>query len=76
MNDSLFIKKAEFIAALEKAIVLDDRSNVTDIVIRHIPKREEEIITVFFRGGGIKEIVATYNSNYANAKAILEAVYE
>lgn len=76
MNDGLLAEKTKFITALEKALLTDDRSNVEDIVLRYYPEREEEIITVFFRGGGRREILATGNSNYANAKEILKAVYE
>ena len=75
MNEKLFEKKMEFIKAYEKALVLDDRSNVKDIVLRYDDIYENEIITIFFNGGGRREILATGNSNCANAKAILEAVY-
>jgi hypothetical protein len=75
MNEKLFEKKTEFIKAYEKALVLDDRSNVKDIVLRYDDIYENEIISIFFNGGGRRDILATGNSNYANAKAILEAVY-
>lgn len=75
MNERQFEDKTKFIKALEKALILDDRSNVKDIVLRYDKEHENEIITIFFTGGGKRELVATYNSNYANAKAILEAVY-
>ena len=76
INEKTFENKSKFIASLEKTLAIDNRSNVEDIVLRYNQAREEEIITVFFRGGGKKEILATYNSNYANAKEILKAVYE
>ena len=76
MNEKIFENKSKFIASLEKTLAIDNRSNVEDIVLRYNQAREEEIITVFFRGGGKKEILATCNSNYANAKEILKAVYE
>lgn len=36
---------------------------------------KSELFTVFFRGGATKRILATGNSNGANAKAIIKAVY-
>ena len=38
-------------------------------------KTQDEYVYVLFKGGGCKKILATGNSNYANAKEILEAVY-
>lgn len=76
MNEKTFENKLKFIKALEFTLTLDERSNVEDIVWRYDKGRLEEIITVFFRGGGRREILATGNSNYANAKEILKAVYE
>ena len=76
MNEKTFENKLKFIKALEFTLTLDERSNVEDIVWRYDKARLEEIITVFFRGGGRREILATGNSNYANAKEILKAVYE
>lgn len=76
MNEKTFENKLKFIKALEFTLTLDERSNVEDIVWRYDKGRLEEIITVFFRGGGRREILATGNSNCANAKEILKAVYE
>lgn len=76
MNEKTFENKSKFIASLEKTLAIDERSNIEDIVLRYIPEQREEVITIFFRGGGRKKILATGNSNYANAKEILKAVYE
>jgi hypothetical protein len=76
MNEKTFENKLKFIKALEFTLTLDDRSNVEDIVLRYDPKHDDEYINIFFTGGGRKEIYATGNSNSANMKAILKAVYE
>ena len=53
----------------------DERSGVEDIAYIYKPEYDDEYIDVHFRGGGIKRILATGNSNGANAKAIIRAVY-
>ena len=39
------------------------------------PEYDDEYIDVHFRGGGVKRILATGNSNGANAEEIIKAVY-
>ena len=39
------------------------------------PEYDDEYIDVHFRGGGVKRLLATGNSNGANAKEIIKAVY-
>ena len=60
MKPGLFKEKNEFIATLELALLRDERSGVKDIA---------------YIGGATKRILATGNSNGANAKAIIKAVY-
>lgn len=75
MKPELFKKKSEFIAVLELALIRDERSGVEDIAYVYKPEYDDEYITVFFRGGATKRILATGNSNSDNAKAIIKAVY-
>ena len=75
MTTELFEEKSTFIDMLFGALDYDKRSNIEDIAYRYDPKLEDEYINVFFRGGGKKQILATGNSNGANAKAIIEAIY-
>ena len=75
MKSELFKEKNEFIATLELALLRDERSGVKDIAYIYEPEYADEYITVFFRGGATKRILATGNSNGANAKAIIKAVY-
>ena len=75
MNPELFKKKNEFIATLELALIRDERSGVEDIAYIYKPEYNDEYIDVHFRGGATKRILATGNSNGANAKAIIKAVY-
>ena len=75
MRPELFKEKSEFIATLELALLRDERSGVEDIAYIYKPEYDDEYIDVHFRGGGVKRILATGNSNGANAKAIIGAVY-
>ena len=75
MTPELFKEKSTFIDMLAEALDYDERSNVEDIAYRYDPKFEDEYITIFFRGGGKKQILATGNSNGANAKEIIKAIY-
>lgn len=68
-------EKAIFIKALEAALQVDERSGVDSICYRMDFSAQDEIITVIFKGGGTKQILATGNSNGANAKEIIRAVY-
>ena len=75
MRPELFKEKSEFIATLELAILRDERSGVEDIAYIYKPESDDEYIDVHFRGGGVKRILATGNSNGANDKSIIRAVY-
>lgn len=75
MKPELFKEKNEFIDALELAILRDERSGVEDIAYIYNPEYDDEYITIFFRGGGVKRILVTGNSHGANAKEIIKAVY-
>lgn len=75
MKPELFKEKSEFIATLELALLRDERSGVEDVAYVYKPEYDDEYITVFFRGGATKRILATGNSNGANAKEIIRAVY-
>ena len=68
-------KKEIFIRALEAALQVDERSEVDSICYNLDFAARDEIITIIFKGGGIKRILATGNSNGANAKEIIKAVY-
>ena len=68
-------KKEMFVRALEAALQVDERSGVDSICYRMDFSTQDEIITVIFKGGGTKQILATGNSHGANATAILKAVY-
>ena len=69
-------KKAAFIAQLESALLSDaERSGLDSICYEYDLTTNDEIITVIFKGGGIKKILASANSNGANAKAIINAIY-
>ena len=67
--------KIEFIESLQNTLLLDERSDLDCLVYEVSLKTQDEYIYVLFKGGGCKKILATGNSNYANAKEILEAVY-
>lgn len=67
--------KAEFIEALQNALWIDERSLLESITYEVNLENQDEYIYVFFEGGGHKKLLATGNSNYENAKIILEAVY-
>ena len=70
-------EKAVFIAQLESALLLDaERSGLDSICYEHDLTAQDEVITIIFEGGGTKKILATANSNGANAKAIIAAIYE
>ena len=75
MKTELFKEKSEFIATLELAFLRDNRSGVEDIAYIYKPEYDDEYIDVHFRGGGVKRIIATGNSNGDNAKEIIKAVY-
>lgn len=68
-------KKEIFIRALEAALQTDERSGVDSICYRIDLDAQDEIITVIFKGGGTKQILATGNSNGDNAKKIIGVVY-
>lgn len=67
--------KIAFIESLQNTLLLDERSDLDCLVYEVSLKTQDEYIYVLFKGGGCKKILATGNSNYANAKEILEAVY-
>ena len=67
--------KSAFIESLQNTLLLDERSDLDCLVYEVSLKTQDEYIYVLFKGGGCKKILATGNSNYANAKEILEAVY-
>lgn len=67
--------KIAFIESLQNTLMLDERSNLDCLVYEVSLKTQDEYVYVLFKGGGCKKILATGNSNYANAKEILEAVY-
>ena len=70
-------EKAAFIAQLESALLSDaERSGLDSICYEYDLTTNDEVITVIFKGGGPKKILATANSNGANAKAIINAIYE
>ena len=69
-------KKQRFISALQAALLEDeDRSELDSILYEYRVETRDEIISVIYRDGSCRKILATGNSNYANAKAILEAIY-
>ncbi|MCI5533870.1 MAG: hypothetical protein MR440_03780 [Firmicutes bacterium] len=69
-------EKAAFIAQLESALLSDEeRSGLDSICYEYDLTAHDEVITVIFEGGGTKKILATANSNGANAKAIINAIY-
>lgn len=69
-------EKAAFIAQLESALLSDaERSGLDSICYEYDLTTNDEVITVIFKGGGIKKILVTANSNGANAKAIVNAIY-
>lgn len=69
-------EKAAFIAQLESALLSDtERSGLDSICYEYDLTTNDEVITIIFKGGGTKKILATANSNGANAKAIVNAIY-
>lgn len=68
-------EKAAFIKSLETALREDKNSRLDMIGFQMTLETQDEVITVVFKGGGIKKILATGNSNGANAKEIIKAVY-
>ena len=70
-------EKAAFIAQLESALLSDtERSGLDSICYEYDLTTNDEVITIIFKGGGTKKILATANSNGANAKAIINAIYD
>ena len=70
-------EKAAFIAQLESALLADaDRSGLDSICYEYNLSSCDEVIIVLFQGGGMKKILANCNSNGANAKAIISAIYD
>lgn len=70
-------EKAAFIAQLESALLSDtERSGLDSICYEYDLTTNDEVVTVIFKGGGTKKILATANSNGANAKAIINAIYD
>ena len=67
--------KTAFIESLQNTLLLDENSNLDCLAYEVSIKTQDEYVYVLFNGGGCKKILATGNSNYANAKASLEAVY-
>lgn len=71
----MLTKKAAFIKSLETALRDDEDNGLDSIVYQLALDGQDEIITVIFKGGGTKKILATANSNGANAKEIIKAIY-
>ena len=67
--------KAAFIEGLQTALVIDARSNLHGLAYEIDLETKEEYIVVCFADGSHRRVPATGNSNYANAKVILEAIY-
>lgn len=69
-------EKAAFIAQLESALLSDaERSGLDSICYEYDLTTNDEVIIVIFKGGGTKKMLAAANSNGANAKAIVNAIY-
>lgn len=69
-------QKGCFIRSLESALLEDQKNNcLENIEFECDLENQEEFILIKFTGGGKKRICVTANSNGANAKAILEAIY-
>lgn len=80
MNEELrkmYHKKREFVRLLEKTIKTDKAHNeVRSIKYKHDPDGVyKEIILIEYEGGGLNAIKADGNSNGANAKEIIHAIY-
>lgn len=76
MTNELYCKKYTFIKNLEMVLFLDrDRSGLEGIDYIYDKPTGGEWITVSFIGGRSIRLSATANSNGANAKAIINAVY-
>lgn len=78
MSDDALImlsEKAAFIKSLETALREDKNSRLDMIAYQLTLETQDEVITVVFKGGSIKRILATGNSNGANAKEIIKAIY-
>ena len=70
-------RKYEFIKNLELTLFLDKgRNDIEGIDYIYDRELEDEIITITFCGGGEKIILATGNSNGANLKEIVNAIYK
>ena len=72
-------KKKEFVDALSDALKIDSRSGVksieyaTDVWFEDV--LYEEVVQVNYESGAFELINVTANSNGANAKEIIKAVY-
>lgn len=76
MRELLERKKYVFVKNLEMTLFLDrERNNLEGIDYIYDKEIEDEIITITFAGGGVKTILATGNSNGANARAIIDTIY-
>lgn len=76
MRELLERKKYVFVKNLEMTLFLDrERNNLEGIDYIYDKETDEEIITITFAGGGVKTILATCNSNGANARAIIDTIY-
>ena len=73
----LLNEKAAFIAQLESALLSDaEHSWLDSICYEYDLTVNDEIITIIFKGGGTKKILATANDNGANANAIIASIYD
>lgn len=76
MRELLELKKYVFIKNLEMTLFLDrKRNDLEGIDYIYDKETDDEIITIAFKGGGVKRILATGNSNGANARAIVDTIY-
>lgn len=76
MRELLERKKYVFVKNLEMTLFLDrERNDLEGIDYIYDKETDDEIITITFAGGGVKTILATSNSNGANARAIIDTIY-
>lgn len=69
-------EKQLFLQKLQEALIADEeRNNLDSIAYEYRLDTMDEVISVIYRDGSCGKILATGNSNCANAKAILEEIY-
>lgn len=75
MEFNEYYQKKTYITQLSYALSIDTNSMVDFIIYTYDDDAADEVITIAFKDGSTKKILATGNSNGQNAKEVVRAVY-